>query len=152
MVKKIDTEQKLSYATIRPKQTVDDIATFEKEPGYVYKGVITNYKHIPLNVEEHEKRGYEVVWAKKPMVDDRSFSPDNSMKESTLPTPIMKTTADGYKMILMRISEEDFTAIKEQEAIDYQNKYKKSVTSLSTRKGEVKAHGGEINLGDSNNE
>lgn len=153
MVKRIDTESTLTYKDIRPKTTVDDIATFQdQEEGWTYKGVCVNYKHIPLNVEYHEKQGYEIVWAKKPVVDDRSFSPDNSLKESTLPQPIMKTTADGYKYIFMRIRNEDLKAVKEQEALDYAKKYKKSVEKLTLKKGQVNVKDGEIKLGDTNNE
>lgn len=141
------TEVKTSYQPYRPKVVIDAIAAFleeYKEPGYIYKGVATNYRTKPTNVLDHEKAGYEIVYSTATFKDERCFTPDNNKSESTVPGPVMKTTADGIQYILMRISEErahqnDLDRVKADAA-----KYKRSVKNISRTGNTVKVNDGEI--------
>lgn len=147
MVNKIKVDKGMTYDTFRPKIVIDEIAAWvsnKQDDGYIYKGVACNYKHLPYNVEEHEKNGYSIVYDTKPMRDDRKFTPDNSQSETTVPAPVMKTSADGIKYILMRISKEDFKALKEKSASEFENTYRKSVRSISQTGNTIKVDGGEI--------
>src|SRR5579859_6695064 len=104
MVNKIkDEETGLSYEPFRPKVVVDEIAALPAREGWTRKGVIMNYKHLPHNVTNHEKAGYSIVYTKQTMKDDRAFSPDNRETEKTVMAPIIKTSADGYKYLVMEI-------------------------------------------------
>src|ERR1700720_2741786 len=109
MVNKVkDESEPLEGKPFRPEIIIDEIASIPKEPGYIYKGVAMNFKHLPYNVENHEKVGYEIVYSKKPMKDERVFAPDCKTSDSMRPSPVIKTTAQGTKYLVMKISEEGF--------------------------------------------
>ncbi len=144
-----------AYEKFRPNVIIDQVTAYlekYREPGYVYKGVIMNYKHLPLNVINHEKVGYEIVYSTHQFSDDRTFAPDSAKHDSSVPKPVIKSTSDGYQYLLMRISTDKFKKFKEDEERTFQDKYKRSVKSISKSKdGVLRADGGFINsnnLGD----
>ena len=125
----------------RNKFVIDDVAriTFDNKL-YDYKLVIYNYPKKPLNVEDHEKKGFEIVYSTEHVEDDRSFSPDSADRgtEKLRAQPVLKTTSDGYQEVLMRrlktrARQEDIKSLKAQK-----EKYLRS----------TKKHGNELHLDD----
>lgn len=133
-----------AYAKFMPKVTINKIKVMKQEKGWIYKGVITNYKHIPDNVQKHVDQGYEIVFGTDGFQDDRKFSPNSN--ESHVPHPIVETSADGYQYLAMRITEEKFKAVKQKEAKDYADRYKRTLKGSIKKGTTFEADGGEIEL------
>lgn len=135
-------------ATFRPNFVVNVLAGLPKEEGYVYKGVIMNYKHLPLNVDNHEKDGYEIVYDTFSVQDDRKFSPNTNQEANRVPSPVIGRTGDGYDYVVMKISKEKERENALRNAKRDKEQYKASVGGNIKRTGKDSVHiqGGEINF------
>lgn len=125
----------------RPNFVIDTLAGVDKEPGFLYKGVIYNYPHLPHNVNSHEKEGYEVVYDKKPIEDDRLFSPNQNVHESSTVAPVLGRTKDGYTYVVMRISEDKAKENEKRKAKAYEERRLASVGGTS-----IERHGDTIHI------
>lgn len=138
-----------AYELWRPKVVVDAIAEYmdkHKEKGYIYKGVIMNYPLLPLNVQDHEKMGYEIVYSTHQFVDNRGFAPDVEKKDTSVPAPVIKNTKDGYQYLLMRIDEKKAQENEMNRSKRDKERHLKSVKNVSKGKDGIRTDGGFINL------
>jgi hypothetical protein len=112
----------------RPTLNIDTfaIALEKQDPAYKYYGFIYSYKNDPNRISKQEDKGWEVVYSTQGFLDDRKFSPDNSNEEKLRPTPVLKTTSDGHKMVLMRIPLEKFNENTQKDHEAYEKRLKDS--------------------------
>lgn len=120
--------------TWRPKIVRNIIAGLPPKPGFIRKGVIINYPHMPENFQRHEDAGYKVVYALTGMIDERSLSQNQNAQENTVPSPLLYKTKDGYDVVVMEIEQSKWDEYEKQRHEKEQERYKNSVKSIQ-RKG-----------------
>ncbi len=139
----------------RPNFIIDDIAVAMKnpDPNYSYVGVIydrgVHRNENPYDVEQHEAKGYEVVYSTERWTDDRKNSPDNSTEDHSVPKPCIKKTAQGETYVLMRILKTKEAENAKAESDENTKRYWNSTKRKGYRnaKGEIRVELNEINEG-----
>lgn len=131
---KIDYDQQFKRNT-----GVETLMGMDKEDGYTYKGVITNYPvsagpKLVHNFEEHRKIGYEIVMTTKSIKDDRMFSGNSNERPNTVPAPLTGKTDDGFSYVVMRIPTEKLDAhLQDRSKKEYQAYLDASVTKVEKK-------------------
>lgn len=111
----------------QPNLKIDHISTFpdsEKDPNYVYMPVITNYKGAGANnFKEYEAGGWEVVYSTHGTRDDRAFTPETMVGNTSVPGPVLRVTREGYEEVYMRITKERYQENQMKNAIRDRKRY-----------------------------
>src|SRR6185437_15651621 len=121
---------------------IEQVCGFQKEDGYVYKAVITNYPwasgvELVQNYEKHRKMGFEVVVTASTIKDDRVFSPNSNQRENTVPAPLIGKTSDGYDYVVMKIKQEVFDKYMKDKDERDDNERLKAIKGKVVQKGDT---------------